>query len=160
MRISTDALITDIEPAVNWISGLIGAALDTRVAGIEKQERGNPLLAAHFRENFALEFALVKARKYRKSTGRLPKGEEYDPLYGFLIAARRIHAALPTAAKAPFEGRLRAVVNGAYGARPFAFEISIATHLMRKGWDVDFADYSGVARFDFLARQGAVEIEV
>src|SRR4029077_21057065 len=40
------------------------------------------------------------------------------------------------------------------------YEISIATHLMQKGWDVDFADYSGTARFDFLACQGGVEIEV
>jgi hypothetical protein len=39
-------------------------------------------------------------------------------------------------------------------------EISKATHLMRKGWDLEFADYSGIARFDFLARQGSTEIEV
>jgi hypothetical protein len=99
MRANTDAFVTDIEPAVNWIGGLIGAALDKRVAGFEKQERGNPLLAAHFRESFALEFALAKARKYRKDIGQLPKGEEYDPLYGFLIIAHRIHAALPAAAR-------------------------------------------------------------
>jgi hypothetical protein len=157
MRINTDALVTDIEPAVHWIGGLIGAALDKRVAHFERQERGNPLLAAYFRENFALEFALAKARKYRKNTGRLPKGEEYDPLYGFLIPAHRIHAVLPAVAKTPFEGRLRDAVNGAYGARPFAYEINIATHLMQKGWDVDFVDYLGAARFDFLARQGAAE---
>ena len=132
MRINTDALVTDIEPAVNWIGGVIGAALDKRVAAFKSQERGNPLLAAHFRENFALEFVLAKVRKYRKSTGRLPKGEEYDPLYAFLIPAHRIHAALPPAAKTPFEGRLRDAVNGMYGARPFAYEIAIATHLMQR----------------------------
>jgi hypothetical protein len=120
MRISTDARPTDIEPAANWISGLIGAALDKRVAAFEQQERANPLLATHFRENFALEFALAKARKYRKSTGRLPKGEEYDRLYSFLIPAHRIHVALPPNVKIPFEGRLRDAVNGTYGARPFA----------------------------------------
>ena len=154
MRIDTDALVTDIEPAVNWIGGLIGAALDKQVAGFERQERSNPLLAAHFRENFALEFALASCPQIsQKRRVRLPKGEEYDPLYGFLIPAHRIHAALPAAAKTPFEGRLRDAVNGGFGARPFAYEISIATHLMQKGWDVDFVDYSGVARFDFLARQ-------
>src|SRR5262249_24977824 len=157
MRISTDALVSDIEPAVDWVGGLIGAAVDKRVAGFERQERVNPLLAAHFRETFALEFALAEARKYRRSTGRLPKGEECDPLYSFLIPAQRIHAALPTVAKTPFEGRLRDAVNGTHGARPFAYEISIATHLMQKGWDVDFVDYSGAARFDFLARQGSAE---
>src|SRR5947209_8659486 len=101
MRINTDALITDIEPAVNWIGGLIGAAVDKRVADFERQGRSNPLLAAYFRENFAFDFALAKARKYRKSTGRVPKGDDYDPLYGFLIPAHRIHAALPAAAKTP-----------------------------------------------------------
>jgi hypothetical protein len=160
MRISTDALPPHIEPAVNWISGLIGAALDKRVAGFERQERTNPLLASHFRENFALEFALAKARKYRKSTGRLPKGDEYDRLYSFLIPTHRIHAALPLDVKVPFEGRLRDAVNGTNGARPFAYEISIATHLMQKGWDVDFVDYSGAERFDLLARREAVEVEV
>ena len=38
MRISTDALVSNIGPAVNWVGGLIGAAADKRVAGIEKQE--------------------------------------------------------------------------------------------------------------------------
>ncbi|MCL4853293.1 MAG: hypothetical protein KJZ78_18195, partial [Bryobacteraceae bacterium] len=140
MRISADVFPKDIEPAVNWIGGLIGAALDKRIASFEQQERANPLLAAHFRENFPLEFALSKARKYRRNTGRLPRGDEYDQLYGFLVPAHRIHAALPTAAKGPFVGRLRDAVNGANGARPFAYEITIATHLMQKGWDVEFAD--------------------
>jgi hypothetical protein len=106
MRISTDALPQHIEPAVNWIGGLIGAALDKRVAGFERQERTNPLLASHFRENFALEFALAKARKYRKSTGRLPKGDEYDRLYSFLIPTHRIHAALPLGVKTPSMARM------------------------------------------------------
>ena len=63
MRINTDALVSDIEPAMNWVGGLIGAAVDKRIAGFERQERINPLLAAHFRENFRLEFTLAQARK-------------------------------------------------------------------------------------------------
>jgi hypothetical protein len=160
MRISIDAMQTDIEPAVNWISGFIGAAVDRRVSAFEQQERRNPLLTRHFSENHDLEFALAKARRYRKTTGRLPKGDAYGPLYGFLIAAHRIHQALPGPVQAPFGGRLRNAVSSPYGFRPFAYEISIATHLMQKGWDVEFADYSGTARFDFLASQGVVEIEI
>jgi len=100
MRINTDAQPKDFEPAVDWISGLIGAALDKRVAAFEAQERKNLLLATHFRDTFALEFALANARKYRRSTGRLPKGDEYTYLYGFLVPAHRIHAALPPEAEA------------------------------------------------------------
>ena len=108
MRISTDARTADIQPAINWISGLIGGALDKRVAAFEQQERSNPLLA--------------------------------DQLYGFLIPAQRIHAALPASAKAPFEGRLRHALNAPHGLRSFAYEISIATHLMQRNWDVVFMD--------------------
>ena len=41
-----------------------------------------------------------------------------------------------------FEGRLRNSISSTNGFRPFAYEISIATHLMQKGWDVEFADYA------------------
>jgi hypothetical protein len=57
MRINTEALPNDIDSAVDWISGLIGAAIDKRVAGFEQQERSNPLLASYFRNNYSLEFA-------------------------------------------------------------------------------------------------------
>jgi len=60
----------------------------------------------------------------------------------------------------PFEGRLQAALNGAHGIRPFAYEISIATHVMQKGWDVEFADYAGSGQFDLLARMGSTEIEI
>ncbi len=88
MRIGTDTRESDIEPAVNWISGLIGAAVDKRVLAYEQNERKTPLLiTSHFRDNFPLECALAKARKDKKNTGRLPKGDEFDLLYGFLISA-------------------------------------------------------------------------
>ena len=87
-----------------------------------------PLLGAYFRENFALEFALAKARRYRKSKGRIWKGEDSDRLFSFLVPAQRIHAALPPKVKTPFGGRLRQALNSANGLRPLAYEISIATH--------------------------------
>src|SRR5258708_38840226 len=102
MLISIDATRKDFEPAMNWISGLIGAAVDKQVSAFEKQERNNPLLAAHFRETYALEFALAQARRYRRNTGRVPKGVDFHPLYSFLIPAHRIHDALPPEAKGPF----------------------------------------------------------
>ena len=47
----------------------------------EQSEHRNPLLTSYFRDNFPLECALAKARKYKKKTGRLPKGNEFDLLY-------------------------------------------------------------------------------
>jgi hypothetical protein len=76
-----------------------------------------------------LECALAEARKYKKNTGRLPKGNEFDLLYGFLISARRIHAGLPQAAISRFEGALRGALKDSNGLRPFAYEVGIVTHL-------------------------------
>ena len=78
MRISADARERDIEPAVNWVSCFIGAAVDNPVLAYEQRERGNPRLTSYFRNNFALEFALAEARKYKKITGRVPKGNGFD----------------------------------------------------------------------------------
>jgi hypothetical protein len=55
---------------------------------------------------------------------------------------------------------LRGALNDSNGLRPFAYEVGIAAHLMQKKWDVEFVDLCGTARFDFLARQDDIEIEV
>ncbi|KJC45306.1 hypothetical protein [Bradyrhizobium sp. LTSP857] len=160
MRINIEATRRDVIPAFDWIGGLIGNVLDTRIAAIRQQEDKNPLLAQHFRDQYSLEFALAGARKYRKNTGRLPKGDEFDALYSFLISAYRIHQALPQQAISAFGGQLAKAANDANGLRPFAYELAIATHLMGKGWDVEMTDYGGLAQFDFLARKDDVEIEI
>lgn len=85
MRIITEAGPADIERAFNWASGYVGAAVDKRIAAFERQEAANPLLTGHYRETFALEFAFANARKFRKTRGRLPKGDAYFPLYSFLM---------------------------------------------------------------------------
>jgi hypothetical protein len=160
VRINIEATPQDIAPAFDWIGGLIGGLLDQRVAALRQQARTNPLLTQHAGDIYALEFALADARRHRKSTGRLPKGDQYNLLYGFLVSASRIHAALPPEAIRPFKGQLAKAAGDANGLRPFAYELGIATHLMGKGWDVQFADYCGLGRFDLLARKGEVEIEV
>ncbi len=160
MLIGVDVTPKQIGPALDWAAGLIGAQVDNLVRRYARHEISNPLLGDHFRKNYDLEFALAEARKYRKQTGRLPKGQDYHAVYGFLVAARRIHSRLPPSARNPFEGRLRYALNSDQGARPFAYEIGVAVHLMSKGWDVEFIDYAGVGQFDFLASRGGIEIEV
>jgi hypothetical protein len=81
-------------------------------------------------------------------------------LYSFLVSAQRIRAELPQAAISRFEGALRGALKDSSGLRPFAYEVGIAAHLMQKNWDVEFADLCGTARFDILARQDNIEIEV
>jgi hypothetical protein len=118
------------------------------------------MLIGHFRRTYAIEYALFNACNYRRNTGRVPKGSEYDALFAFAVSAMRIYDQLPESGQRPFDGKLLDLVTGTYGARPFVYEISIATHLMRRDWDIEFADLCGSAQFDFLARRGEAEIEI
>jgi hypothetical protein len=160
VRINTEATKRDFEPALLWLAAHVGGAIDQRVGNLEKQAKRNIMLASHFENAFPLEYALVAARRYRRNTGRLPIGPEFDRLYSFAVPAMRIHQQLPTSGRKPFEGKLQDFVNGTFGARPFAYEVGIATHLMQKGWDVEFSDLCGLGQFDLLARAGSDEIEI
>jgi hypothetical protein len=160
MRISIDVTPRDLEPALIWLAARVGNGVKQRITNYEKHAKSDPMLADHFRRTFALEYALVNACKYRRNTGRIPRTDEYGALYSFAASAMRIYQHLPDRGRRPFEGKLLDLVGGTYGARPFAYEIAIATHLMRKGWDVEFADLCGSAQFDFLARLADIEIEV
>ncbi len=160
MRISVDATKHDFESALNWLAARVGSGVKQRIGNYEKHTKNDPMLAEHFRRTYALEYALFDACKYRRNTGRIPKGSAYDALYAFAVPAMRIHQQLPETGRRPFEGKLQDFASGTYGARPFAYEIGIATHLMQQGWDVEFADLCGSAQFDFLARLGNAEIEI
>jgi hypothetical protein len=151
-----DVTNRQIESAMHWLAGLIGGPLDRRVQGFEQ----NPMLASYFRENFPLEYTLFKARKHSRKTGRFPNSPEYDPTYAFAVNAHRIFLALSNRVQRTFSRAVCGVVTNQHGARPLAFEIGMAVHFMRQGWDVEFVDYSGSGRFDFLIRRQGVEIEV
>jgi hypothetical protein len=146
--------------SLNWLVARVGNGVKQRIANYERHTKNDPMLAEHFRRTYALEYALFNACKYRRNTGRVPNGRAYPALFAFAVPAMRIYRQLPESGRRPFEGKLQDFVCGTYGARPFAYEIGIATHLMRKGWDVEFADLCGSAVFDFLARLGKAEVEV
>lgn len=160
MRISVDATVPDFEPALVWLAGHVGGGVRDRIAGYEKHTKNDPMLAQHFRRTYPLEYAFVDAQRYRRNTGRVPAGDDYHALFGFAVPAMRIYRQLPEEGRRAFEGKLLDFVSGTYGARPFAYEINIATHLMQRGWDIDSADLCRSAQFDFLARRGDAEVEV
>jgi hypothetical protein len=132
MRVSRDANHRDIDIAFQWASSVIGGSVHRSITNFEMQEQRNPLLTSHFRENFALEFAFANAQRYRETNNRLPYEQKYYPLYGFLVPAHRISAALESAARSAFEGRLKMAASDTHGLRPFEFEVSLATHVMTK----------------------------
>lgn len=57
-------------------------------------------------------------------------------------------------------GCLRDGAKGEYGFRPLAYEMNIAAHLVREGYDIDCVDLEGNGRFDFLAMKNGIEFEV
>ncbi|PWT80933.1 MAG: hypothetical protein C5B44_04590 [Acidobacteria bacterium] len=160
MRIDTDIQPKQIEPAIHWISGLIGGPLDRRIEGFKQHERRNPLLLSLFEIDYALEFAISECRQYLRKTGRLPKAGKFDAAYSFVVTAQRVHSALGQKEQSAFEGRIRNTISGQFGARPLAYELSIAVHLMQRGWDVEFVDLEGRENFDFLARRDNVAVDV
>ena len=72
MRINVEATRNDFEPALLWLAGHVGGPLKQRVKNFEKHTKNNPMLAAHFRSTYPLEYALVDACNYRRNTGRVP----------------------------------------------------------------------------------------
>ena len=160
MRVSNEANVEDVLTAFHWVGGLIGKEFDSKTALQEPQFRRDQILALHFVNNFHLEAPFSAARAYHRQMGFLPPDQHFDQLYSFLVSAYRIFEQLPPQAHKDFTGKLQGFVSGRFGIRPFAYEFTMAMHLMSKGWDVVFADLEGVGNFDFLARQDGVAIEV
>jgi hypothetical protein len=160
MRLSNEASILDVIAAFDWVSGVVGHEFDAKTALQEPQFQRDRILALHFLNNFHLEWLFAAARECHRDTGELPRDIAFDPLYTFLVSVHRIFIHLPPSARNEFASKLKGLVSGKFGIRPFAYELSMATHLMSKGWDVVFADIEKIADFDFLAKKDGIEIEM
>lgn len=150
----------DIPGALSWLAAQIGAPLARRISGFAAEERRNPHIGDYYRSTFTLEYAIAEALAYRKRTGRIPKHPVFDLAYGFAATAERIHSALPIAAQKRLSGQLRGAMNDHYGLRPVAYELQMGVHLMRRGYETEFADLAGNARHDLLATNGNLAIEL
>lgn len=160
MRVSIEAGLSDVLAAFHWVGSIIGKEFDDKIARQEPQFRRDRIIALHFLNNFHLEWLFAAARAYHANKGQLPPDHAFDPLYSFIVSAHRIFTHLPSSAKSEFASKLRGLVTGQFGIRPFAYELTMATHLMSKGWDVVFADIEKVGNFDFLASKDGLEIEM
>lgn len=160
MRISNEAELSDVLAAFHWVGSVIGKEFDAKTALQEPLFKKDRIIALHFLNNFHLEWLFAAARAYHHTYGQLPREHAFDPLYSFVVSAHRILTALPPSAHKEFVSKLRGFVSGKFGIRPFAYELTMAMHLMSKGWDVVFADIEKVANFDFLATKDGLEIEI
>lgn len=160
MLISNEASTSDVIAAFHWVGSVIGQEFDAKTVRQEQQFRQDRILALHFLNNFHLEWLFAAAREYHRNTSELPRDIVFDPLYSFLVSAHRIFLHLPSSAQDEFASKLKGFVRGKFGVRPFAYELTMAMHLMGMGWDVVLADIEKVGNFDFLARKDGAEFEM
>lgn len=71
-----------------------------------------------------------------------------------------IHRQLTPAGRLALEGRLRDAIKSDVGFAPLYLELDLAQRLMDAGYDVDFPDLEGQARYDLLFYSGAFSGEV
>ena len=132
-----------------------------RLDALHAQEVGNPLLVAYFDGKFGIERSYGKFREYYKSTGRYPDivPENYE-MFSFLASLVLIDHGLTPKAQQRLRTSVRDGLRDSKGLDPLATELRTAIHLMQQGYDIQFTDLEGVARFDLLATRDDLQIEV
>ena len=161
MRINTDVRPHDREPSINWLGGLIGGRLDARINGLEQHKRKSLLVALYLPQHahsririFPLQAGTgKKLEDCRQTLSLIPS----MPLRLLLI---EFTAAFPQKIRLLSKENCAGFVSDNNGARPTVYEINIAVHLMRAGWDVEFVDLCKQERFDFYAERDGMGIEV
>lgn len=160
MQISTDIDTNELLDTVNWFMQLAMHDISKQVYALASASQDNKLLTRHYRQTFKLEFAMATIF-LEVSRGHLPAPEEeFAEAYTFMVVYRRAYEKLTTDGKRRFVQQLRSYYNQPYGLRPFAFELTVATHFFRSGCDVTFADVEGIGRFDYLITKNGQEFEV
>lgn len=136
---------------------------EARVAGLRASSRRNPVWERFVRERYGLELAFGEVRDHLRETGRIPwppRNAEEARLYAFALAAVGVYARLSNDGKARLAGAIERGLQNVDGLGPLAFELRVAVHLMRRGFDVFFHDLELGGGYDFLATRGTAQIEV
>lgn len=141
------------------------AVLVKKFAWIERELVENPYMEEWLNEYHGLERTLASVINVVRVSGHVPHGlptqGHYD-LYGFLAGFVRIYERLSEKAQTRLRGMLLDGLTSDKGLASVAHEVSTATHLIHRGFDVEFNDLengSGVG-VDYIARKPGVEIEV
>ena len=87
-------------------------------------------------------------------------GAEELAFLSCVTAAVQCHERLTPAGRKRLKGMLVDAAKRPEGLGPFAYEMKIAVHLMRRGYDVEFHDLEGGTGFDYLATKHGASAEV
>ena len=125
--------------------------------------KSNALLVPFLEERHSLVLTLGRLVEGVERLGGVPidiSDPQVYALMSFVAPVVMLHEQLNSTAKVRIAGMLRDGLNTDRGLLPFKTEIDTATHLMQKGFDLEFPDLEGKAGFDFLARHEDMEVEV
>jgi len=166
MHLSTD--IGDLHTPKLWRDFISITGWDVwkkRMDSLRQQSHHNLLHAWLLEKRHSLEFQIEAIHRYFLLKNKLPRILQNPQLYraaAFACSAARIYQRLSSDAKNRFCGMIISGLKDEYGLESFAFELEIANHLMRKGYDVTFSDLEQQGDYDYLIKHlsGQVEIEV
>ncbi|MBI2253384.1 MAG: hypothetical protein HYU58_02060 [Proteobacteria bacterium] len=133
------------------------------MAELAKWQDRSPIYDEYLQERHGIELAYRDVAAHRTQTGRViwpPSDIANIKLYNMALSANEIHARLSASGKRNLVSSIRKALNSEFGFGPFAFEMQIAIHLMRRGFDVTCHDMEEGGGFDFLAIKDGLELEV
>ena len=127
----------------------------------DDQERSNPFLRDYLDTQFRIERAFEVTYHHYLAHHKVPRldPDSYE-LFSFLALLVKVHERLSEKGRTRLAGSMRDALRNSVGLVPVEIELRVATHLMRKGFDVDFVDLEQRERFDLLASKNGMEIEV
>jgi hypothetical protein len=132
-----------------------------RFSFFHEQEKRNPLLSEYFDNQFALERVFEAVRRYRNETGRYPGVDQVNyELFSFLALVKLVHERLSETGRFNLQSSIRDGLKDEKGLGPLATELRTSGQLMGRGFDVEFTDLEGRQRYDLLASNGELEIEI
>lgn len=116
-----------------------------------------------FHDRNYIELAAGDVRRHIRNTGRVswpPKTADEYRLFAFFAMIDLIYDRINIKGKKIVKGRLKAALSDDFGFCPFAFEMHVASHFLRKGFSVCFHDLEEGGGFDLLAEANNTQVEI
>jgi hypothetical protein len=110
-----------------------------------------------------LELALGEQIVPHESRAQLPDSPVSLGSFGAMCFAATMvetHARLTALGRKALQGRIRAALQAETGFAALYLEMDVAQRLLEEGYNIDFPDLEGTARYDLYFTNGAVEGEV
>lgn len=164
MRFETEMADGEVPETLRKFVELTGwSTWSKRLEWLEREIRRETGMQHFWRERCALELAFSAMWRRWKTTRRLrveTLGLVEFRFLSFAAMVVRCHRVLTRQGKNRLLGMVRDAVNRDHGLGSVAYEMKVASHLMSRGYDVEFHDMEEGGGFDFLVTKDHVQMEV